>query len=157
MSDWEGFPAFIVGLKAFLSALVSGKLGGTLANPKPAWSTYDRISLERVDWVPPSLPHVGANTRMISVRDNDAVIKMVVKARAPTLKHVARTHRIDLDWLFERLNADPSVFGRYIHTKLQIADMLTKGNFTSEQWQLLCSLLRLGLPPKCKPLLTPRS
>ena len=89
---------------------------------------------------------------MVFVQDNDAVIKMVVKCRAPTLKHVARTHRIDLDWLFERIHCDPCVFGRYIHTKLQIADMLTKGHFSSEQWLALCHLLRLGVTPHTRPI-----
>ena len=63
--------------------------------------------------------------------------------RSPALRHVARTHRVDLDWLFERVREDPSVFGRYIHTALQIADILTKGNFTAEKWNNLCSLLRV--------------
>ena len=90
------------------------------------------------------------NPRLYFVQDNDAVIKMVVKSRCPTLKHVPRTHRIDLDWLFERIQMDPCIFGRYIHTKLQIADMLTKGNFTSEQWLVLCSLMHLGPPPSRK-------
>ena len=103
-----------------------------------------------------SLPVLEANTKMVFVQDNDAVIKMVVKSRAPTLEHVPRTHRIDLDWLFERVSTDPSVFGRYIHTKLQIADMLTKGHFTAEQWVFLCSLVRVGPPPKMKPLPPPK-
>ena len=98
------------------------------------------------------MPPLKANTRMIFVQDNDAVIKMVIKCRAPMLKHVARTHRIDLDWLFERIYSDPSVYGRYIHTKLQIADMLTKGHFTAESWANLCNLIRVTEPPKMKPL-----
>ena len=112
-----------------------------------AFYKYDRISLEYADWVPPSMPLLSSNTKMIFVQDNDAVIKLVIKSRAPTLKHVPRTHRIDLDWLFERINSDPAIFGRYIHTKLQMADMLTKGHFTSEAWQNLCSLIRIGPPP----------
>ena len=115
-----------------------------------AFTRYDTISLDYADWVPPSMPSLQQNTKCVFVQDNDAVIKMVVKARAPTLKHVSRTHRIDLDWLFERIQKDPCIFGRYIHTKLQIADMLTKGNFTSEQWLVLCSLMRLSPPPKMK-------
>ena len=76
------------------------------------------------------------------------VLKMVIKARAPMLKHTARTHRMDLDWLFERISTDPAVFDRYIHTKLQIADMLTRGNFGGEQWLVLCCLLHVGPAPK---------
>ena len=73
---------------------------------------------------------------------------MVIKGRSPNLKHVNRTHRTNLDWLFERLREDPAVTGRYIHTKLQIADLLTKGSFTVEAWSGLCRLMRIGPPPK---------
>ena len=38
--------------------------------------------------------------------DNEAVIKMIIKGRSPGMKHVFRTHRIALDWLFDRINLD---------------------------------------------------
>ena len=41
--------------------------------------------------------------------DNEAVIKMVVKGRSPTMRHVSRTHRVALDWLFDRINLDPKI------------------------------------------------
>ena len=122
---------------------------GTVA--QAAYRKYDVISLEYCDYVPPSLPELPSNTKMYFLQDNDAVIKMVEKCRAPTMKHVPRTHRINIDWLFERIHCDPCIFGRYVHTKLQIADMLTKGNFTAEQWAFLCGMLRLGMPPEKKP------
>ena len=39
--------------------------------------------------------------------DNEAVIKMIIKGRSPTVRHVSRTHRVALDWLFDRINLDP--------------------------------------------------
>ena len=41
---------------------------------------------------------------------------------------------IALDWLFDRINLDPKIKIRYIDTKHQVADILTKGNFTREEW-----------------------
>ena len=38
--------------------------------------------------------------------DNEAVIKMIIKGRSPTMRHVSRTHRVALDWLFDRINLD---------------------------------------------------
>ena len=38
--------------------------------------------------------------------DNEAVIKIVIKWRSFTMRHVSRTHRVALDWLFERINLD---------------------------------------------------
>ena len=48
---------------------------------------------------------------------NEAVIKMVIKGRSPTMRHVSRTHRVVLDWLFETINLDPKIQIKYIDTK----------------------------------------
>ena len=37
------------------------------------------------------------------LRTNEAVIKMIIKGRSPTMRHVSRTHRVSLDWLFDRI------------------------------------------------------
>ena len=75
------------------------------------------------------------------MEDNDAVIHMCIKARAPKLRYLARTLRIDLDWLFERFMSDPALSATYINTKLQLADLFTKANFTSMQWLALLTLI----------------
>ena len=55
------------------------------------------------------------------------------------MRHVSRTHRVALDWLFDRINLDPKIQIKYIDTKNQLADILTKGNFTRDEWNhLLC-------------------
>ena len=38
--------------------------------------------------------------------NNEAVIKMIIKGRSPIMRHVSRTHRVALDWLFDRINLD---------------------------------------------------
>ena len=81
------------------------------------------------------------------VEDNDAVVKMLKKGRAPMMCHVARTHRVNLDWLLERSFLDPCIYGRYIDTNSQLADILTKPQFSAASWCSLCNLLRLGPPP----------
>ena len=40
--------------------------------------------------------------------DNEAVIKMIIKGRSPTMRHGSGTHRVALDWLFDRINLDPT-------------------------------------------------
>jgi hypothetical protein len=64
------------------------------------------------------------------------------------MQHVPRTHRVDLDFLFERLREDPGIFIRHVGTKQQMADIFTKGNFTAETWQSLCTLAQIGPPSK---------
>ena len=65
---------------------------------------------------------------MYVFEDNEAVIKMIIKGRSPTMRHVSRTHRVGLDWLFDRINLDSKIQVKYIDTKNQLADILTKGN-----------------------------
>ena len=55
------------------------------------------------------------------------------------MRHVSRTHRVALDWLFDRINLDSKIQIKYIDTKNQLADTLTKGSFTRDEWNhLLC-------------------
>ena len=64
----------------------------------------------------------------MSLEDNEAVIKMIIRGRSPTMRHVSRTHRVAPGCLCDRINLDPKIHIRYIDTKHQFADMLTKGN-----------------------------
>ena len=55
------------------------------------------------------------------------------------MRHVSRTHRVALDWLFDGINLDQKIQIKYIDTKNQLADILTKGNLTrDESNHLLC-------------------
>ena len=46
----------------------------------------------------------------------DVVIRMIIKERSSHLKHVSRTHRVDLDWLFDRIKLDHTISKRYVRT-----------------------------------------
>ena len=105
---------------------------------------YMGALFNHIDYVPCTLPLSEGIGRLVIFEDNDAVIKMCIKGRSPAMRHVARTHRIDLDWLWERMRTDPGIFIKYVGTKEQIADMFTKGAFTSEAWLRLCKLAQIG-------------
>ena len=60
------------------------------------------------------------------------------------MRHVARTHRVALDWLFDRINLDFKIQIKYIDTKNQLADILTKRNFTRDEWNLFLYLFNLS-------------
>ena len=85
-----------------------------------------------LDYVPCTLPKSSGMGKCIIFEDNDAVIKQTVKGRSPNMRHVARTHRVDLDWLWERIREDPGIEIKYINTKIQLADILTKGSFSCD-------------------------
>ena len=57
------------------------------------------------------------------------------------MRHVSRTHRVNLDWLFKRRHLNSNISVTYDHANQQIADMLTKGSCTSDKWSELMVLL----------------
>ena len=77
--------------------------------------------------------------------DNEAVIKTIIKGRSPTMRHVSRTHRVALDRLFDRTNLDPKIQIKYVDTKNQLADILTKGNSTCDEWNNLLRLFNISI------------
>ena len=95
--------------------------------------------LDNVDFIPSNVQSSHQEALMYVFEDNKAVIKMIIKGRSPTMRHVTRSHRVALDWLFDRINLDPKIQIKCIDTKNQLADILTKGNFTpDERNHLLC-------------------
>ena len=85
--------------------------------------------LNNIDCVPSNVQSSHQEALLYVLEDNEAVIKMIIKGRSPTMRHVSRTHRVALDWLFDRINLDPKIQIKYIDTKNQLADILTKGQF----------------------------
>ena len=73
--------------------------------------------LDNVDSVPSNVQFSNQEALLYVFEDNEAVIKMIIKGRSHTMRHVSRTHRVALDWLFDRINLDPKIQIRYIGTK----------------------------------------
>ena len=104
----------------------------------------DTQDLLIVDHLLTNVPKLSDKCKMVIMEDNDAVIKMCVKIGAPTMRHMERTHRIDVDALFERIHGEKGMCIKYINTKLQIADIVTNGSFSVQTWNTLCRLLQVG-------------
>lgn len=81
-----------------------------------------------VDYYPKSAQYTTGRAQCWIMEDNEACIAMLLKGRAPKLAHVTRTHRINLDWMYECIRQDPAICLRYINTKSQLADIMTKGS-----------------------------
>ena len=60
------------------------------------------------------------------------------------MRHVSRTHRVALDLLFDRVNLDSKIQIKYIDTKNQLADILTNGSFTCDEWNHLLCLFNIS-------------
>ena len=93
--------------------------------------------MQDIDSVPSNVQSARQEALLYMFEDNEAVITMIMKGRSPTMRHVSRTHRVALDWLFDRINLYPKIQIKYIDTKNQLADILTKGNLTRDEWNHL--------------------
>ena len=107
--------------------------------------SYNKIDvMQDIDSVPSNVQSASREASLYVFEDNEAVIKMIMKGRSPTMRHVSRTHRVALDWLFDRINIDLKIQIKYIDTKNQLADILTKGNFTRDEWNHLLTLFNIN-------------
>ena len=100
--------------------------------------------MDNVDLIHPNVQSSHQKASLYVFEDNEAVIKMIIKGRSPTMRHVSRIHRVALDWLFNRINLDSKIQIKYIDTKNQLADILTKGNFTRDEWNHLLCLFNIS-------------
>ena len=100
--------------------------------------------LDNVDFSSSNVNSSRQEALLYVFEDNEAVIKMIIKGRSPTMRHVSRTHRAALDWLFDRINLDPKIQIKYINTKKQLSDILTRGNVTRDEWNHLLCLFNIS-------------
>ena len=65
--------------------------------------------LDNVDFIHSNVQSSHQEALLYVFEDNEAVIKMIIKGRSPTMRHVSRTHRVALDWLFDPVKLDPKI------------------------------------------------
>ena len=53
--------------------------------------------LDNVDFIPSNVNSSSQEALLCMFEDNKAVIKMIIKERSQTIRHVSRTHRVALD------------------------------------------------------------
>ena len=95
----------------------------------PITIKHTNVIPTNIDHIPSNTAHSGPSAMLYIFEDNEAEIKMIIKGRIPTMRHFSRTHRVALDWMFDRINLGQMIQIKYIDTKHQLADMLTKGKF----------------------------
>ena len=109
---------------------VSDRSGKPESDDHKHHKSHNKIDVMKdIDCVPSNVQFSHQEALLYVFEDNEAVIKMIFKGRSPTMRHVPRTHRVALDWLFDRINLDSKIQIKYIDTKNQLADILTKGEF----------------------------
>ena len=124
---------------------VSNRSGKPESDDHKHHKSHKKIDVMKdIDAVPSNVQSARQEALLYVFEDNEAVIKMIIKGRSPTMRHVSRTHRVALDWLFDRINLDSKIQIKYIDTKNQLADILTKGNFTRDEWNHLLNLFNIS-------------
>ena len=68
--------------------------------------SVDDMSFDMVDHVPSNIPESSFSIRLLHLGGQPVVIRTITEGRSPSLRHVSRTHHVDLDWPFERINLD---------------------------------------------------
>ena len=106
---------------------------------------YHDLVLCNVDYVSSNVKSSQSGAMMYIFEDNEAVIKIIIKGRSPTMRHVSLTTEIALDWLFARVNLDQKIQIKYVDTRNQLADILTKGNFERDEWNHLLLLFNISI------------
>ena len=107
--------------------------------------SYNKIDvIQDIDTVPSNVQSASQDALLCVFTDNKVVIDMITKGRSPTMRHGSRIHRVVFDWLFDRIDLDPKIQIKYIDTKNQLADILTKGNFTRDEWNHLLTLFNVS-------------
>ena len=76
-----------------------------------------------------NVDYVSSNEMLYIFEENEAVIKMIIKGRSPTMRHVSPTHRVALDWIFDRINLDPKIQIKLVDTKKPTRRHTDKGQF----------------------------
>ncbi len=72
--------------------------------------------------------------------DNQTALRVVETGLAPTMRHATRTHRVNVGWLHERLQAG-QIRLQFVETQPQRADILTKVICGRQKWQQLLVLV----------------
>ena len=92
--------------------------------------SHNKIDVMKdIDAVPSNVQSARQGALLYVFEDNEAVIKMIIKGRSPTIKHVSRTHRVALDWLFDRINLDPKKTNQIHRHQKPTRRHLDKGEF----------------------------
>ena len=68
--------------------------------------SHGMIDLDNVDFISSNVNSSRRDAFLYIFEDNEAVIKMIIKVRNLTMRHVSGTLRVSLDRLFDRIKLD---------------------------------------------------
>ena len=99
--------------------------------------------LDNVDFVSSNVQSSNQEALLYVIEEKEAVIKMIMGERRPTMRHCFQNPQ-SCSWLVvwsNQLGPKNPNHMYWIDTKNQLADMLTKGSFTRDEWIIFCLCL----------------
>ena len=121
----DGFPALelwdlIVSVLGYTSR-ASDRSGKPESDDHKHHKSHNKIdAMKDIDAVPSNVQSARQEALLHVFEDNEAAIKIIIEGRSPTMRHVSRTHRVALDWLFDRIDLDSKIQIKCIDTKNQL-------------------------------------
>ena len=85
----------------------------------------------------------GKDIELFFEEDNNIAITTMNNGFSPTMRHLGRTHRVSLRWLYEVCQS-PHVKLRRCDTKDQAADIFTKPFTQADKWQNAINLVGIS-------------
>lgn len=83
---------------------------------------------------------LGREAHLDFEEDNQAAIRIMESGKSNNIRHLARTHRVDLAWLHEQVVYGAAVL-RYCDSNKMAADIFTKAFSSAEKWGDVCKLI----------------
>ena len=139
---------------------ISDRTGRPVNDVKKHQKSQGKINvMENIDSVPSNVQSSRQEALLCVFEDNEAVIKMIIKGRSPTMRHVSMTHRVALDWLFDRINWIPRSKSNTSTPKTNSLTFYPKGNFTRDEWNHLLCFFNIShfSPTVCSAVMAKRS
>ena len=81
------------------------------------------------------------STKLVFQEDNQATIQILKTQRNPTLRHLNRTHRVNVSWLCEVFSNFDEVGLKYWKTDEMAADIFTKAFTNPIKWNAALDLI----------------
>ena len=86
----------------------------------------DNRSKDSIDYVFQTHTYPAKDRLCLFFDENDPLIRITMKDWSPSMGHISRTHRVNLDRLLDRQNLDTGIHLKHVHTPEQIPDILTE-------------------------------
>ena len=92
------------------------------------------------------LPH---RPKMRFLEDNQAMLQCVKTGRNPTMRHLARTHRVSVGWIHEQYRSGHFIFAHESGERMP-PDIFTKMFADKSKWKAARMLINVVLPEEIK-------